>query len=169
MVIGLHYAAAPFQKTLERMLLQNWTSFLDSLHSIGGMRATMSARTHMNAGSDDTRAKRKQFGVFLCLPMALVLLPAEDLTDDLDGFSYGGRPAACYIGFGPPHRHAGDAGQSCCLLLGFNRLRRRRWPEVIGIQGPGRFFLPALLIPNAHDGGPPFWSMSAIMGAINPF
>jgi hypothetical protein len=28
----------------------------------------------MDAGSDDTRAKRKQFGVFLCLPMALVLL-----------------------------------------------------------------------------------------------
>ena len=47
-----------FQKTLERMFLQNWTSFLDSLHSIGGMRATMSARTYMDAGSDDTRAKR---------------------------------------------------------------------------------------------------------------
>ena len=28
----------------------------------------------MDAGSDDTRAKRKQFGVFLCLPMALVVL-----------------------------------------------------------------------------------------------
>ena len=28
----------------------------------------------MDAGSDDTRAKRKQFGVFLCLPMAPVLL-----------------------------------------------------------------------------------------------
>ena len=28
----------------------------------------------MDAGADDTRAKRKQFGVFLCLPMALVLL-----------------------------------------------------------------------------------------------
>ena len=28
----------------------------------------------MDAGADDTRAKRKQFEVFLCLPMALVLL-----------------------------------------------------------------------------------------------
>ena len=28
----------------------------------------------MDAGADDTRAKRKQFGVFLCLPMALVVL-----------------------------------------------------------------------------------------------
>ena len=28
----------------------------------------------MDAGSDGTRAKRKQFGVFLCLPMAPVLL-----------------------------------------------------------------------------------------------
>ena len=28
----------------------------------------------MDAGCDDTRARRKQFGVFLCLPMALVLL-----------------------------------------------------------------------------------------------
>ena len=28
----------------------------------------------MDAGSEATRAKRKQFGVLLCLPMALVLL-----------------------------------------------------------------------------------------------
>jgi hypothetical protein len=34
---------------------------------------------------------------------------------------------------------------------------------VFVFKGHGRFFLPALLIPNAHDGGPPFWSMSAIM------
>lgn len=32
------------------------------------------ARSCMDAGADGTHAKRKQFGVFLCLPMVLVLL-----------------------------------------------------------------------------------------------
>ena len=37
-------------------------------------RAIISARICMDASADVTRAKRKQFAVFLCLPMALMLL-----------------------------------------------------------------------------------------------
>jgi len=40
------------------------------LNSTGGTRATISAQMCMDAGSDGTRAKRKQFVILLCLPMA---------------------------------------------------------------------------------------------------
>jgi hypothetical protein len=44
-------------------------SLHDSLHSPHNRCADL-----QDAGSDGTRAKRKQFGVFLCLPTAAVLL-----------------------------------------------------------------------------------------------
>ena len=40
------------------------------LNSTGGTRATISAQMCMDAGSDGTRAKRKQFAILLCPPMA---------------------------------------------------------------------------------------------------
>ena len=40
------------------------------LNSTGGTRATICAQMCMDAGSDGTRARRKQFAILLCLPMA---------------------------------------------------------------------------------------------------
>jgi len=55
--------------------LQHWTSFHDSLLSIGGrVRATISVRTCVDAGADNTRVERNKFQVLLCLPTAPVLL-----------------------------------------------------------------------------------------------
>jgi len=45
-------------------------SSMTLLNSTGGTRATISAQMCMDAGSDGTRAKRKQFAILLCLPMA---------------------------------------------------------------------------------------------------
>ena len=63
----------------------------------------------MHAGADDTRAKRKQFEVFLCLPMTPVLLLIWNGDIGMSPI-YGHRRARRFL----PHRYGHGVPDAKC-------------------------------------------------------